>query len=805
MIQPLRLNKLFNIPAESKNLIRNHTYVGIDFGTSTTVVSIAGYNADTESIECYSLQLQQKDKFGNTMYGELFPSVVAIDLNTSKPIYGQGAYDLKWNPLYRQGINLWHSFKMELGKDIGPIWYDSQQPKIKSPKDAAVTFFKCLKRSIESAVADAGLATDIKYAVSIPASFESNQRKDLMEVLAANDIIIEGALFIDEPNAAFLGYINSNETEPITLSGEYNPKVLVFDFGAGTCDISLLEITADHQGIHSNNLSISQFAELGGNDIDRYIAYNYLLPQLLKANNLNDTDNTFTTKEKDAIATQLLGTAEQIKKRMCNEDMNYLLSDADVIRDAAADGFGIHFETPELAIETNNGCLIIDKFWISYTDFINTMEVFFKKPLFSNLGAYTVRGQQKRYNSINTAIDTAMAKAHVDKDEIDYVVMIGGSSRNPFVQQRIKSIFPEATVMIPRDLQALVSQGAALHSFLKNGLNIHAVRPIVGEPIVIVVQHGIIRVIPAGTQVPFETSIENAFTTGQKSFREIEIPVCVGSDKKLLHNLKLRRRNNEPFPQDTIVNLRFNMDSNKILHVYAETMGESWQAACENPLDNVAMTDSEANVLKAQRESYISADQNGKRPSAAALEALSRAYEDNEQEFLAAETLIEKNRYYPNRNTYNRIGVLFHNSGNYNQAISWLYKAVKEDPDNATVCSNLGHDLYLIGEYDEARIWLEKSMELKGDYAIPIKTLADIELAEGNEERANSLYRRAFNIFNRQWHEGMLDNCQKGWFRNLSSKLNETETADKLAEEMRRAKHSRGYDIDNTLFGTQKL
>ena len=186
-----------------------------------------------------------------------------------------------------------------------------------------------------------------------------------MKALEENDIIVDGSLFIDEPNAAFLGYINSGETAPIEMRSEYNPKVLVFDFGAGTCDISLLEITADHHGMHSNNLSISQFAELGGNDIDRYIANNFLLPQLLKANNLDGDNDLLTSKQKDAVANQLLGIAENMKKRLCETDFNYLLSDPDVMDEVVASGNGITIDTPELAIHTNSGTLTIGKLWLT--------------------------------------------------------------------------------------------------------------------------------------------------------------------------------------------------------------------------------------------------------------------------------------------------------------------------------------------------------------------------------------------------------------------------------------------------------
>ena len=122
------------------------------------------------------------------------------------------------------------------------------------------------------------------------------------------------------------------------------------------------------------------------------------MPQLLKANNLDGDNDFLTSKQKDAVANQLLGIAENMKKRLCETDFNYLLSDPDVMDEVVASGNGITIDTPELAIHTNSGTLTIGKLWLSYADFINTMKVFFKTPLFANYGAYTVKGQQKRYS-----------------------------------------------------------------------------------------------------------------------------------------------------------------------------------------------------------------------------------------------------------------------------------------------------------------------------------------------------------------------------------------------------------------------
>lgn len=112
------------LPATARNtsLSAGTTYVGIDFGTSTTVVSIASYDSTDRRIHTQSLRLTQKlpDK---TLYSsEIVPTVIAWVQN--QILIGEGASQLKYK--LKRGKNIWYSFKMELGEDLGVKYFESE-------------------------------------------------------------------------------------------------------------------------------------------------------------------------------------------------------------------------------------------------------------------------------------------------------------------------------------------------------------------------------------------------------------------------------------------------------------------------------------------------------------------------------------------------------------------------------------------------------------------------------------------------------------------------------------------------------
>ena len=133
------------LPAKITGITTGKTFVGIDFGTSTTVVSVASLSQDGKTIKCKALKLSQLLEDGTLYESERIPSIIAYYKN--KVLVGEGAYNLKY--LLKYGKNIWYSFKMEMGTDLGAKYYESvladvEPFKIRNPKDAVRVFFMYL-------------------------------------------------------------------------------------------------------------------------------------------------------------------------------------------------------------------------------------------------------------------------------------------------------------------------------------------------------------------------------------------------------------------------------------------------------------------------------------------------------------------------------------------------------------------------------------------------------------------------------------------------------------------------------------
>ena len=774
----------------SGKLAQNNTYVGIDFGTSTTVVSIASFDNEGRAIHTKVLRLKQILPDGAVYSSEIVPTAIGW---VGRILVGEGASQLKYQ--LKRGKNIWYSYKMELGEDLGAKYYESELREvapfnIRNPKDAARVFFAYLKYLILSYCEENGLSQQIDYSVSIPASFEANQRKDLLDSLAANEMKVATQALIDEPNAAFISYAVQRATEgqPMFLHPDYNSKVMVFDFGGGTCDISLLEIGQDNAGFFSKNIAISKFTQLGGDDVDRYLVYHYLMPRFLEANGKSVQD--FRTQERRIIANALMKVAERLKIRI-NKSIAVLVSnftlpgvkDSDVKTQL----------TEQITVVTNKGTLSQSEFYLTNKELAETMAIFIKQGGFKTT---KVNGENE-YHSIFLPIESALKKANVNREEVDYVLFIGGSAQSPFVQTALHDYFEDAEMLVPVNLQNHVSQGAAIHSLLYNGMGKSLIQPISSEPILVITKGERAKVLmPAGIQIPCEPVVVSELCTSREGQQTIELPICVGNTSKMLFNLEISAPRSSGFPLNAPISLELSINADKMLLVKANCLGQVCEVTPMNPFANKELTTEEREALKAERQANLEAEENGGIPSKSTLLKLKNAYERIDKNFKAAETAEQINELYPHTLTNNYIGVLYHNAGHREKAIGFYERDIQENPNDPHAYFNLAHNIYH-NDRQRAKSYLEKALQLDPGYEVAHLLSGRIDDLEGREEEALQKKRKALELFKQQWKEKRLGSWAWSWMVPLANELGEHALAKEFNDTRPTTEWDKGYNADN--------
>lgn len=775
---------------KSVTSIFDTTFVGIDFGTSTTVVSIAMVDKTTKEITTAPIWLNQKLNDGAIMSSEKIPTVIAW--YNEQLLVGKGAADLKYQ--LRKGVNVWYSFKMELGEDLGSKYYNSELGRdsnfpILNPKDAAKVFFEYLKAQINRYITVNNLPTNIQYAVSIPASFEANQRKELIYALEQNGISINKQSLIDEPNAAFLSYVqvSSVEKNPISIPDGDNPKILVFDFGAGTCDVSILELGKDVKGTYSKNLSISKFEQLGGDDIDRLIAINYLFPQLLKESGMKSED--FRTPEKKRIVSQLLKAAEQLKILICEnislQMTNRILPVNAISKDYVSVGNRIE-------IDTRKGLLTLTEPKITYSEFNEVMKVFLKA---ASIIPYKTKIIESEFATIFSPIQTALNKASLKKDEIDYVLFIGGSSKNPYVQAALKEYFKDSDLLVPRDLQTHVSSGAAIHSLVYNGYGKNIIQPITSEPLLVITRDETPKVIlRSGTHIPCDLIIIDDLVTGQDGQKAIELPICLGNVNKVLYNIQIVSSSQQGFKRNTPVKLELEITTDKLLIARATAVGQQVMVEPINPFANKELTTEQRIVLKAERQANVEAEQNGGKPTRQGLETLYKAYKKAGNYLRAAETLELLNELYPSAENLSHIGVLYSSAGHNERALEYSEKAYNSNK-TASTAFNYAHNLKSKDRRKFKEI-LQESLELDPDMPHSLYELGRALMSENNPE-GRGMIEKAFEIWKRRFETNQMSENEHGWLSSAAKELGMHEFAQYVRDSQPRLRGEKLYNAEN--------
>ena len=361
------------------------------------------------------------------------------------------------------------------------------------------------------------LGETVKQAViTVPAYFNDSQRQATKD--AGKIAGLEVLRIINEPTAASLAY---------GLDKKNNETILVFDLGGGTFDVSVLEVG---DGVFEV-LSTSGDTHLGGDDFDNKIVQ-WLLKEFKEEHGID------LAKDRQALQ-RLTEASEKAKVELSN------VTQTDI---------NLPFLT---ATETGP----------------KHLERTLSRSKFESLCSSLI-------DRIKVPLESALSDAQLDSSKIDEVVLVGGSTRIPAVQEAVKKILgkaPNQTV----NPDEVVAVGAAVQAGVLAG-EVKDILLLDVTPLSLGVETlgGVTtRIIPRNTTIPTKKS--EVFSTAVDNQPNVEIHVLQGErefakDNKSLGTFRLDGILPAPrgIPQ---IEVTFDIDANGILSVTAKDKGTGKQ------------------------------------------------------------------------------------------------------------------------------------------------------------------------------------------------------------------------------------
>ena len=543
------------------DMFENEPIIGIDLGTTNSVVSIfqnnnirviqdefgnkyipslIAFENEEKMLVGEKAKIKLKEKYNGVIYdvkrliGRTYddPNVQTDKLNmpfkikqnpkTVKPIIVVKIKKINNKPLpdifpNKPISNIGLEFP-KLSQDVLLGYYSerSEIPTVEkefTPEEISSFILKKLKE-----MAEAELNKRVKKAViTVPAYFNNSQRE--LTKIAGKLAGLEVLKIINEPAAAALAYgLDENNDNK-------NKKILVFDLGGGTFDVTILSLEYDDEKIFEV-LSTDGDTHLGGQDFDQEL--------------FNLANQKFAYENNDCDLNGSLAGKTRVKKAC--ENAKIILS------------------------EKEQTTIKLERVYLG-----EDLEITFTKEQFEKLC-------KPYFDKCLIIVDNALKLARLKENDINEVVLIGGSTRIPYIRNMLKNKFKNSKLCFNINPEEAVSIGAAIKgSILKKknyvkirDLNLFDFIPLslgielIGERMEIFINRN--------TPIPIrKTKIFSTEKDNQTSFR---INIYEGEHQNIKNNHLLGKFELNNLPKlpagKTHIKITFFVDENYILNVIAE-------------------------------------------------------------------------------------------------------------------------------------------------------------------------------------------------------------------------------------------